>query len=113
MLVIEVAGGVAGYALALLKRRSTSTRLYSLAIDPGFAGRGVAQKLLAELEARLSARGYAAMTLEVRADNAAAVGLYQRTGWQRTGSIADYYTDGMTALRFAKPLAPSLRQVKT
>ena len=47
------------------------------------------------------------MHLEVRADNSAAISLYERAGYRRSGERADYYEDGASALLFARKLAGS------
>ena len=50
------------------------------------------------------------MTLEVRYDNAPAIALYEKCGFRAFGEHEDYYSDGATALRYRKRLAPSASQ---
>jgi len=45
-----------------------------------------------------------AFTLEVRADNARAIALYEERGYEKFGTVADYYEDGASALRYRKRL---------
>jgi ribosomal protein S18 acetylase RimI-like enzyme len=44
------------------------------------------------------------MRLEVREDNARAIGLYEKSGYRLFGRKPGYYADGATALRFEKTL---------
>lgn len=104
-----------GYAVVLFRAGSRAARLYSIAVDAGARGRGVAKALLAAAEDAARARGATALRLEVRADNAAALSLYERLGYRTRGSVEDYYEDGATALRFERTLAaepmPPAREV--
>ena len=49
----------------------------------------------------------AALTLEVRYDNASAIALYESCGFRQFGEHAHYYADGATALRYEKSLLPA------
>jgi ribosomal-protein-alanine acetyltransferase len=93
-----------GYALVLTRRDSRAARLYSLAVDPAETGRGVGTRLLAAAEAMAQARGADELRLEVRADNEAGIRLYETSGYRRIGRRADYYEDGMTAVRYARKI---------
>lgn len=105
MIVALVDGAVGGYGLMGLRRGGRAASLYSIAVDPALCRRGVGRLLLQACEREAAARGRTLFTLEVRADNAAAIALYQRLGYENYGSIADYYEDGEAALRFRKPLS--------
>ena len=102
--VLVTAATVGGYALLFLRAGSRTARLYSIAIDPHLRGRGAGAALLADAEREARRAGCSRLRLEVRADNAAAIGLYQRAGYRSFGHIAQYYEDGATALRFEKTL---------
>ena len=41
----------------------------------------------------------------MRADNAAAIRLYEQRGYRPIGRRADYYEDGATALRYERALS--------
>ncbi|MBX3570603.1 MAG: GNAT family N-acetyltransferase [Rhizobiaceae bacterium] len=94
---------VAGYCLVLLRSGSRIARLYSIAVAPG--RRGIGRPLLERAEAAARTRGAAELRLEVRADNARAVALYEACGYAAFGSRPGYYHDGQAAIRFRKTLA--------
>ena len=97
-------GELAGYALVALRKHARAVRIYSLAVDPRFARRGVGRALLKACEAYGRRHGRSALTLEVRYDNAAAIALYESSGFRQFGEHAHYYADGATALRYEKSL---------
>ncbi|MEE4236111.1 MAG: GNAT family N-acetyltransferase [Anderseniella sp.] len=55
--------------------------VHDLAVLPRWRGQGVGRRLLRAVEAEARARGYCKITLEVRADNGAAMALYRRLGF--------------------------------
>jgi [ribosomal protein S18]-alanine N-acetyltransferase len=105
IVVAEQAGALLGYALVLFAPRSRAARLYSIAVDPAAAGRGVGRTLLAEAERAAAARGMEALRLEVRQDNLRAIMLYRAGGYLPIGRREAYYEDGAAALRLEKSLA--------
>lgn len=96
--------GIAAYALVETRRGSAIGRLSSIAVSPAAAGRGTGRALLRDAEAAAAGAGCRLLRLEVRADNAAAIRLYEREGYVLIGREPDYYEDGETALRFEKAL---------
>lgn len=106
VLVAVADRALAGYALVALRRGSRAARLYSIAVDRKLARRGVGRALMAASERYARARGRDRLSLEVRADNAAAIALYRGLGFREFGHYDDYYADGARALRFEKPLDP-------
>lgn len=104
LMVVETEAGLGGYALIGLRRGGRTASLYSICVDPDQGGRGLGKTLMAALEAEARAQGRDVVTLEVRADNAPAIALYDRLGYVRFGEIADYYEDGQSALRMRKTL---------
>jgi len=97
---------LAGYALVSLRKTSGAVRIYSLAVDTRFARRGVGRALLQACEAYARRHRRAALTLEVRYDNASAIALYESCGFRQFGEHARYYADGAAALRYEKSLNP-------
>lgn len=94
-----------GTAVLFFRKGSTVARLYSLATQTEARGKGVGSSLLEAAAHAAKRRGCRALRLEVRTDNAIAISLYERLGYQRIGSYARYYQNGMDAWRYEKALA--------
>jgi ribosomal protein S18 acetylase RimI-like enzyme len=104
-LVAKIGPSLAGAALLFFRRGSHVARLYSIAVDRGWRGHHVGERLLAAAE-RSAARRARCLRLEVREDNAVARRFYATRGYQPIGRRAGYYEDGADALRFEKVLHP-------
>ena len=104
LIVAEEGGKLAGYALVLYPARAKLARLYSIAVAPHIASRGIGPLLLAEAEAAAARRRRRAMRLEVHEHNTRAIGRYEKSGYRLFGRHRRYYDDGGDALRFEKPL---------
>jgi ribosomal protein S18 acetylase RimI-like enzyme len=102
-LVCEIDGAVVGYAAAFTEP-GVRTRVLSLAVDEKHRGLGIGRRLMREIEFRAKALRSSAVTLEVRATNFPAVGLYLEEGYQVKGTIEDYYGKGKNAFYMAKKL---------
>jgi ribosomal protein S18 acetylase RimI-like enzyme len=112
LLVAEIqASGFAqviGYALIAFRKDSKKARLYSIASDPEHrlgSGRGLGRRLLHACEEDAARRGAESLVLEVRADNARAIALYEALGYVKFDTLTDYYEDGASALRYEKHLS--------
>jgi ribosomal protein S18 acetylase RimI-like enzyme len=101
-LVATVDSAVVGYVTVLLRKGSHLARVYSLAVDPQWQGRGIGTRVLEAAEGRAAIAGCRRLRLEVRTDNDRAVRQYERAGYVQIGEKAGYYEDGETALRFEK-----------
>lgn len=66
----------------------------TIAVGTAYRGMGLGDRLLDELVARATARGAQALLLEVRADNAPALALYARHGFQELSVRRRYYQPG-------------------
>ncbi|NVE00674.1 GNAT family N-acetyltransferase [Massilia sp. BJB1822] len=104
-LVDAADGEVRGYVLLLFRRNSLAARIYSIATHPLHTGKGIAAALVCAAEQLARERGLHWQRLEVRQDNAASLSLFQRHGYRIFGSYADYYHDGMDAVRLEKELS--------
>ncbi|MER2265504.1 GNAT family N-acetyltransferase [Methylobacterium oxalidis] len=93
-----------GAATLERRRGSRRARLSSIAVAPSRIGLGLGGKLLDAAEADAAERGCSHLRLEVRADNAAAIRLYEHRGYRRFAVKPGYYEDGMEAWRYEKPL---------
>ncbi|WP_343880773.1 N-acetyltransferase [Rhodanobacter caeni] len=106
-LVLVVDGSrpsLAGAAVVFFRKGSAVARLYSLATAAEARGKGVASALMAAVEAAARARGCRVLRLEVRADNLAAIHLYEHLGYRRIGHLAAYYDDGADGWRYERSL---------
>jgi predicted double-glycine peptidase len=79
-------------------------RLYNLAVDPAFRGKGFGDRLLRECELESARRDCDKITLEVRQDNENAIRFYEKHGYVAVKNLPDYYSDGMAGLKMAKEL---------
>lgn len=61
--------------------------VYYVAVSPHARGNGHGRALMQHVEAALRARGCAKLNLQVRADNQAAIGFYERLGYLREERI--------------------------
>ncbi len=104
LLVARSASRVVGYIVISLPARARSARVYSLAVAAAHGRRGVGRELLHAAERYARAHGRAALRLEARYDNVAALALYEKLGYRHLGRYPGYYADGAEALRFEKPL---------
>jgi ribosomal protein S18 acetylase RimI-like enzyme len=78
-LVAEEGGSLIGAVMGGFDGRRAI--VYHLAIEPGHRRRGLGSQLMAEMEARLRAKGCLKMYLLVTKDNPEALQFYQRLGW--------------------------------
>lgn len=60
--------------------------VYHLAVEPRLQGRGIGRRLMAEVEARLAARGVPKVNLHVAEGNERVVGFYRRLGYEPGGA---------------------------
>ena len=81
-------------ALGVVRVVGDEAELLTICVDPDAQGAGRGRAMLNRLIAEAQARGAAAMFLEVAADNAAALALYNAAGFVQTGRRAGYYRRG-------------------
>jgi len=105
LIVADVDGKVAGCALVNYRQGSRRGRLYTISVGREFQRRGIARQLMAAAEASARRRGCRFMRLEVRADDAGAIALYESSGYARFGRRHRYYDKRIDALRLEKSLA--------
>ena len=68
---------------ATRRNADASYAIQHIAVHPGYQGRGLGRQLLIASENLARERGCAEMHLSVYLDNAQAIGLYERMGWQK------------------------------
>lgn len=102
--VVREGADIFGYYLLLLRARSRTARLYSIAVDGRQRGRGLATAMIADAEREARRRGLRRLSLEVREDNGSAIRLYEHSGYVFAGRTEHYYADGVAARRYEKDL---------
>ena len=111
----EPGGAIIGYGLVLFHLGTALARLYSLAVHPSQRGLGIGIQLLDYAEAETRRHDCVALRLEVRADNAAAIALYERRGYRRLIPLPSYYEDAADGWRYEKRMrfspSPTVPQV--
>jgi ribosomal-protein-alanine N-acetyltransferase len=90
-LVAQAEDGVAGFAVAAMV--GADAELESIAVEAAAQGRGIGRALMLELMRQLKAAGVGKLGLEVRASNAAAIGLYTAIGFGEVGRRPGYYRE--------------------
>lgn len=70
----------------------------TIAVSPAAQGHGLGARLLERLIGLAADAGCQQLILEVRSDNASAIGLYERFGFERISSRKDYYAPNVDAL---------------
>ena len=96
-LISEDPEGITGFILTRVI--AGEAEILTLAVGPWARRQGVGRTLVEAAAAEAARRGAAALFLEVAADNPAAVGLYERTGFEQAGQRRAYYarTDAPSA----------------
>ena len=77
--------------------------IQTIAVRADHQGRGIAGRLLGDLLAVADSEGATHTILEVRADNAAAIALYDRFGFEAISRRRRYYPDGVDAVIMRRP----------
>ena len=92
-LIARVDGEIAGFIICRMdiERKMTVGHILTIDIAPPHQRKGIAQKLLTEIEAILKQKGAQKCRLEVREDNAAALSLYQKLGYKKIAILDHYY----------------------
>lgn len=104
VLVAQAGGGMLANVVLLTRRGSGVARIYSIVVAAHARGQGLAGRLLERAEFIARSAGCHTMSLEVRPDNAAALGLYARAGYVETGRLPRFYDDGAAGVRLRKRL---------
>jgi ribosomal protein S18 acetylase RimI-like enzyme len=89
VLVAEVAGQPVGELGLYLARYGVAD--LGMAVAAGWRGRGIGSALLAEAIGRARTAGAHKIALQVWPHNAAAIALYERSGFQREGYLTRHY----------------------
>jgi len=101
-LVAESDGSLVGHAVASLV--AEIAELQRIAVAAPWRRRGVAVALLDEVIDLAAGAGAERVLLEVREDNAAALGFYAARGFLELDRRPRYYRDGATAVVLERPV---------
>jgi len=94
-LAARIDGEIVGFAIGRIDVARGTPYGHILTIEalPSQRRKGVAEKLLKNLEVLFKEKGAKESRLEVREDNTAAISLYQKLGYKRVGKLERYYGD--------------------
>jgi ribosomal protein S18 acetylase RimI-like enzyme len=95
-IVVEDLGTVHGFILGVTMSR-IQARILMLAVSDIFRRKGYATLLFRQFCMECAKKGIRYLTLEVRKSNLPAMLFYEKMGFQITGEIERYYTDGEDA----------------
>jgi ribosomal protein S18 acetylase RimI-like enzyme len=101
-LLVDPAGELAAYLFCAWQY--LDLHVLKVATLPDHRGAGAAKRLMALAEHHAGEAGGESLTLEVRASNRAATGLYLALGYDLAGRRMHYYSDGEDALIMTKKI---------
>ena len=109
----RVNSDIVGFAIARVDigRNTSFGHILTVDIAPAYRRKGIAQKLLQEIETIFKEKGIKECRLEVREDNVAALNLYQKLGYRKVGKLEKYYGEAH-GLYLQKTYVNSLTQPK-
>lgn len=92
-LVAKVNSDVAGFVIAQIEVEENTEygHIITINVAPNFRRKGIATKMLQEIESFLKQRSITQIRLEVREDNNLAIKLYDKLGYQISGKLERYY----------------------
>ena len=92
-LVARIDSNIVGFIIGMIymERKSSAGHILTIDVSPLHRRKGVAEKLLGEIERVFTEKGVKASHLEVREDNVAALRLYQKLGYVIVGRLRNYY----------------------
>lgn len=92
-LVARVGGNIVGFVISTVyaDRKALHGHVLTIEVLPAYRRTGVGKALLVEVESIFRQKGVKSLTLEVREDNLAAIGLYRKLGYEVVGQLKNYY----------------------
>lgn len=103
LVALDQRGVLAGYCVASSSGRSS--HLISIAVSRTHRREGVATALMRSLFAILLRKRVDHLTLEVKSTNTEAIRLYKKLGFEESGVLQNYYSNGEPAVRMKLYLA--------
>lgn len=102
--IIEYSKEIIGFLLAGYTAIPKQAHILSLAIKPGYRGRGFGRRILVHFLERTKILGYSSIKLEVQVDNDKAIKLYEELGFRIETRIRKYYQDNTDAFLMLKSI---------
>ena len=93
---------IVGYAAVLVVAPGVEADVLTVAVLPDYTRRGIATHFMAELEKWSISKGAPAMMLEVGTENASAIALYEKLGYENISTRRGYYGPGLDAFVMRK-----------
>lgn len=93
----DEAKNIIGYA-GVFAPGEAEADVLTVGVVPSHRGKGVARQLMALVTEWAGQQGSTAMMLEVKVDNAEAIGLYESLGYSKLNTRKDYFGAGLDAL---------------
>lgn len=92
-LVAKANSDIAGFIITQVEVEENTEfgHIITINVAPNCRRKGIATKLLHEIETLLKQKGISECRLEVREDNNPAIKLYQPLGYQTIGKLENYY----------------------
>jgi ribosomal protein S18 acetylase RimI-like enzyme len=99
-------GQLVGFVIVHLEGEATRKHGYVVTLDVSLENRrcGIGDRLMKEMEEQVRFAGAAWMGLHVFAKNDGAIRFYERRGYQRVGTKADFYGRDLDAWVYRKDL---------
>ena len=95
---------IVGYAAVLVVAPGVEADVLTVAVLPDYTRKGIASHFMAELEKWSISKGAPAMMLEVGTENASAIALYEKLGYENISTRRGYYGPGLDAFVMRKEL---------
>ncbi|MEM3731253.1 MAG: ribosomal protein S18-alanine N-acetyltransferase [Candidatus Bathyarchaeia archaeon] len=94
-LVAKINSEIVGFIIGMIypERDSLIGHIITLDVSPLHRRKGIAERLLQEIEGLFKENNVKTCCLEVREDNTAALNLYRKLGYRRVGRLKNYYGD--------------------
>ncbi|MCC6329826.1 MAG: ribosomal protein S18-alanine N-acetyltransferase [Acidobacteria bacterium] len=102
--IATAANEMAGFLCVLVGQEGIA-HITTIGVAPEHRRRGLAERMLGELDRSLTERGITSIVLEVRVGNTAAQSLYRACGFMVTQQISEYYNDGEDGYLMVKALS--------
>jgi ribosomal-protein-alanine N-acetyltransferase len=106
LVAVDQENQIIGYAAVLVVAPGVEADVLTVGVLPQNQKMGIATAFMSELEKWSVTKGAPAMMLEVAVDNAAAISLYEKLGYEKISTRQNYYGPALDALVMRKDLAP-------